>query len=461
MLEGVLRTIVAHKREEVARRFDGVSLDSLRSFARPSGRSLYGALAKPGARFILEFKKASPSKGAIAKAARADVIARAYGGVADALSVLTDQRFFAGSTDDLKAARAEFDGPILAKDFFVDARQAVEARIAGADAILVMLSVLNDAEARAMIAEAERLGMSALVEVHDEPEMRRALALGASLIGINNRDLRDLNVDLATTERLAGLAGGALLISESGIGSRGDVERLARHVDGFLVGGALMRADDPAFAARDLVFGRTKLCGLRTVSDIDSGRAAAFAGIVFVPGSPRHLRLDDAAPLAALARCNGIRPVGIFRDSDPAGIDEAARSLNLHAVQLHGSESERDIADLRRLLPYATEIWVAARVETALPLRRGGDRSLFDHGCGGTGRSFDWSLLSRYPDLGRAILAGGIGPSNARRARAVGAYAIDVGSSLDQRPGQKSPARIAALFDALRADSRKELEPCA
>ena len=128
----------------------------------------------------------------------------------------------------------EFDGPILAKDFFIDPRQVVEARIAGADAVLVMLSLLDDDGARAMIAEARRFGMDALVEVHDEAEMRRALALGAPLIGINNRDLRDLSIDLATTERLARLAPDRVLVSESGIDSRADVERLAPLVDGFL-----------------------------------------------------------------------------------------------------------------------------------------------------------------------------------------------------------------------------------
>ena len=146
---------------------------------------------------------------------------------------MCDRAYFGGSLDDLAAARGEFDGPILAKDFFIDPRQVVEARIAGADAILVMLSLLDDGEARAMIAEARRFGMDALVEVHDEAEMRRALALGAPLIGINNRDLKDLSVDLSTTERLARLAPDRLLVSESGISTRADVERLAPRVDAF------------------------------------------------------------------------------------------------------------------------------------------------------------------------------------------------------------------------------------
>ena len=159
--------------------------------------------------------------------------------------------------------------------------------------MLVMLSLLDDAGARAVIDEARLLGMEALVEVHDEAEMRRALALRAPLIGINNRDLRDLSIDLSTTERLSRLAPDCLLVSESGIVSRGDVDRLSGHVSGFLVGSALMRAPDPAEAARDLMFGRVKLCGVRTTTLVDGPRRCGF---VF---RPRHSRTqaEEAAPL--------------------------------------------------------------------------------------------------------------------------------------------------------------------
>ena len=203
---GVLGTIAKAKREELAARFAGVSIDALRGQAMPTERSLVGALSRSGARFILEIKKASPSAGSIRPNADPAALARGYAGVADALSVLCDAAHFGGSLDDLAAARREFDGPILAKDFFIDPRQVAEARIAGADAVLVMLSLLDDDQAREIIAEARRFDMDALVEVHDEAEMQRAVALDAPLIGINNRDLRDLSIDLATTERLASLA---------------------------------------------------------------------------------------------------------------------------------------------------------------------------------------------------------------------------------------------------------------
>jgi indole-3-glycerol phosphate synthase/phosphoribosylanthranilate isomerase len=458
---GVLREIAQAKRAELETRFDGVSLDALRADARPTTRSLETALGQDGSRFILEIKKASPSEGAICAAADPAALARGYAGVADALSVLCDQAYFGGSLDDLAAARQEFDGPILAKDFFIDLRQVAEARIAGADAVLVMLSLLDDAAALAMIAEVRRFAMDALVEVHDETEMRRAIALGAPIIGINNRDLRDLTIDLSTTERLADLAGDRLLVSESGISTRSDIDRLAPTVDAFLIGSSLMRSADPAQAARKLIFGRTKLCGLNCRDDLGAARPATFAGFVFVPASPRHVMVDEAAPLAGMARRSGIRPVGIFRDAAVSEVSDMATLLNLHAVQLHGSEDRDYVGSLRRELPPACEIWTAVSVGRQPLASRGGDRLVFDNDSGGSGRSFDWALVRRHPELGSAIVAGGLGAHNASAARNLGAYAIDIGSSVDARPGQKSPDKIAALFEALRPSSRNRLRACA
>ena len=457
---GVVGRIAAAKRVELAQRFAGVSLDTLRQRARPTRRSLAGAIAAPGARFILEIKKASPSAGTIRTGADAARIARGYAGVADALSVLTDRDFFGGSLDDVASARAAFDGPILAKDFFLDLRQVAEARLAGADAILVMLSLLGDEQARAMIDEARRFRMDALVEVHDEAEMRRALALGCPLVGINNRDLRDLSVDLRTTERLAPMARGRLLVAESGIATRSDVERLSPRVDAFLVGSALMAAADPAQAARALVFGRVKLCGLNRTEDFDAAAPAAYAGFVFA-SSPRRVSAEQAAPLAGEARRRGILPVGIFRNGPIADVAEVAALLNFHAVQLHGSEDVEYLAALRRQLPRECEIWTAVSVGRDALSRRGGDRLLFDNGEGGTGRSFDWERVRLHPQLPSALIAGGIGPANAKAAAAFGAHAIDVGSAVDAMPGIKSPAKVRSLFEALRPGSRSVQRQCA
>jgi indole-3-glycerol phosphate synthase/phosphoribosylanthranilate isomerase len=456
--DGVLGEIERSKRAEVARRLDGVGLDALRTRAMPTKLNLGTALAQPGSRFILEIKKASPSVGAIRPCADAAQIARSYAGIADALSILADGAFFGGSLDDIARARPHFGGPILAKDFFIDPRQVAEARIAGADAILVMLSLVEDATARQLIDEAERLGMSALVEVHDASEIRRANALGATIVGINNRDLRDLSIDLSTTERLAKLAGGAVLVCESGIGSRKDIERLSPHVDAFLVGSSLMRSADPGDAARALVFGRVKLCGLNRQDDFEAGCAATYAGLVFVPESPRSVSLGQAFRLSGGA----LKRVGIFRNAPLADVAHKASILGLSAVQLHGDEELDYVRALARELPRDCEIWKAMEVEgPTAGTCDAADRLLFDSGTGGTGRTFDWSAVQGHPGLADALVAGGIGPHNAAAAVALGAHAIDVGSSIDERPGVKSPARIRALFEALRTPSRQELRQCA
>jgi indole-3-glycerol phosphate synthase/phosphoribosylanthranilate isomerase len=461
MAEGVLGEIVARKRIDVAARLAGQDLASLRARAEPTRRSLRTALARSGARFVMEVKRSSPSQGALRSAADPAAIARAYSGAADAVSVLTDGPFFGGTLDDLAAVRAVFDGPILAKDFIVDARQVAEARLHGADAVLVILAVLSDEAARTAIAEAAALGMDVLVEAHDEAEVRRAVALEAPLVGINNRDLKTLKVDLAATERLSGLVpADRLVVAESGIADRADVERLAPHADAFLVGSSLMRAADPGLAARALAFGRVKVCGLTDPADAAAAASgASFAGLVMVPGTPRAVTLAAAE---RIAKASELPVVGVFRNEKPMQVAEAALRLGLAAVQLHGEEDALYIRGLRSLLRDGTEIWAAGAVAETVPEPRlGADRALYDTTVdgrsGGTGTAFDWSRLAGRPELESSILAGGLNPGNARAAAKVGAYALDVGSGVEAAPGRKDPAKLVAFFEALRLPVRGEL----
>ena len=447
----VLGEIVAAKRSEVAARFGAATADAMRAGVEPTTRSLRAALSQPGARFVMEVKRASPS-GHRSTVEPADA-ARAYAGVADAVSVLTDAPYFHGSLDDLRTVRAIFDGPILAKDFVVDPRQLIEARGAGADAALCMLSVLGDDEARAVYAEAARLGMDVITEVHDEAELARAAALGADIIGINNRDLKSLKTDLAVTERLAPLAPrDALLISESGIATRADVQRLALHVDAFLVGSSLMAAPDVGEAARALVFGRSKICGTTNIDDAKLAVAsgATHVGMIFVPGTPRAVDVEQAEPIAAAVREGGAKPVGVFRDASVEQVIAAARTLDLAAVQLHGREDAATIAAIRAGFP--GEIWAVS--SDGAPPREGADRTLFDSGSGGTGETFDWAALGNRPDLATGFLAGGLTPDNAAAASRVGAYGLDVSSGVEAAPGRKDPAKMIAFFAALRPPAR-------
>jgi indole-3-glycerol phosphate synthase len=215
------------------------------------------ALRRDATSIIAEVKRASPSKGPIAPDIVAVEVAAEYiaGGTA-AISVLTDERFFHGSLDDLRlvAAVAE-QTPVLRKDFVLDAYQIAEARAAGAAAVLLIVAALTDESLRELHQAACEYGLDALVEVHDEAELERALAAEATLIGVNNRDLRTFEVDLVTTERLATLVPPEVtLVGESGIRTRADVERLGRAgVHAVLVGETLMRAPDRAAAVRELL----------------------------------------------------------------------------------------------------------------------------------------------------------------------------------------------------------------
>ena len=258
-----LAEICATKREEVAARKALATLDDLdrqaASASAPRGfRAAREAKAATGFGLIAEIKKASPSKGLIRADFRPAEHAIAYqkGGAA-CLSVLTDAPYFQGHEDYLMDARAACDLPVLRKDFTVDPWQVAEARAIGADAILIIVAALEDAEMAEIEAAALDREMDVLVEVHDEAELGRAARLRSRLIGVNNRDLRTFRTDLATTERLAPLApADTLLVGESGIDRHDDLERLAAAgVRCFLVGESLMRQADVEAATKRLLYG--------------------------------------------------------------------------------------------------------------------------------------------------------------------------------------------------------------
>jgi indole-3-glycerol phosphate synthase len=264
----VLAQIVQATREELARRMRERPVDELEALVQEgavdeitpaqAGGAFRAALAADGISVIAEFKRRSPSAGSLREGARPDELARAYErGGARALSVLTEGPSFGGSLDDLRAARAASELPILRKDFVVDRYQLLEARLAGADATLLIVAALADSELVALHGAARALDLDVLVEVHDAAELERALALQPEIVGINNRDLRDFSVDVARTRALRrAIPDGVVVVSESGIGSTEQLRQLEREgVDAVLVGESLMRAPDPARALDALLDG--------------------------------------------------------------------------------------------------------------------------------------------------------------------------------------------------------------
>jgi indole-3-glycerol phosphate synthase len=223
---------------------------------RGHDRPFNEALVRPGLSVIAEFKRRSPSAGALAPESldvAAQVAAYERGGAA-ALSVLTDEPHFGGSLADLRAARAACELPIIRKDFIVDPYQLYEAAVNGADAVLLIVAALSDGDLRALRQEARSIDLDCLVEVHDEEELERALEAGAEVIGINNRNLDDMHVDIATTyELMPDVPAGKTVVAESGISGRAELEELERvGVDAVLIGTSLMSAEDPEAKLREL-----------------------------------------------------------------------------------------------------------------------------------------------------------------------------------------------------------------
>ena len=259
----ILDDILAHKRQEVAAQKQRVDMDTLvanisASNDTPRGfmKALQARVAIGGTAVIAEVKKASPSMGVIRASFDPVAIAESYAAAgATCLSVLTDEKYFQGSGHYLRLVRAAVGLPLLRKDFIVDEYQIVEARALGADAILLIVAALSDEELAAFTRLAHDLGLDVLVEVHDEAECARALQLPLRVIGVNNRNLHDFSVSLDTSRRIKTmLPADYLLVSESGIHTRADIEALqADGIHAFLVGGALMQADDPGVALSALL----------------------------------------------------------------------------------------------------------------------------------------------------------------------------------------------------------------
>ncbi|MFY8297621.1 bifunctional indole-3-glycerol-phosphate synthase TrpC/phosphoribosylanthranilate isomerase TrpF [Pseudoalteromonas sp. SS15] len=453
-MANVLEKIVADKQQEVALRKQQNPLDSFINDLVPSDRDFQAALAATGTQFILECKKASPSKGLIRDNFNLDEITGVYGKYATCISVLTDEKYFQGSFDYLTYVSKKVDQPLICKDFFIDEYQVYLARLHGGNAILLMLSVLDDAQYIHLANVAKSLNMSILTEVSNEEEVHRALDLNAEIIGINNRNLRDLSTNLATTEKLRKLIpDGKVVISESGIYTHQDVKRLAPLCNGFLVGSSIMAEQDLEVACRRLILGENKVCGLTRSQDAQAAfnAGAIYGGLIFAPKSPRYVDIDcakaviDSAPL---------KYVGVFVNEDLEQVSEIAQTLKLAAVQLHGNEDKTYIEALRAKLPVTCQIWKAQGVTDELPEPISGvDKHLYDTktsaGFGGTGEAFDWSLLAEK-SANSFMLAGGLNAENVLDAAYTGAQGLDLNSGVELSPGKKCSQKIADAFKNIR-----------
>ena len=497
---GLLGQIAERRRSELLQRLDGRSAREqiAAATAAPPARDAVAPFLAPGLHLIAEVKRRSPSAGPLA-AAETNVVerARAYeAGGAAMISVLVEPHWFGGSLADLRAVRTAVSVPVLAKEFVVDTRQLPELRAAGADAVLLLAALHPARRLRGLVRQARALGLEPLVEAHDERELERGLSSEARLIGLNNRDLRTLEVDPERAVRLRErVPDDRIVIAESGVR---DPRTLggwrAVGFDAALVGEALMAAgEDPAaVAARTAAFvaaGReptpgedpaaaeraplVKICGITErqgiLAAVRSG--ADSIGLNFVPGTPRWLGEREAAELvrtarAASARRGFPRLVGIFAGADAETINGLAARLELDAIQLSGEEPPELVARLERPaykvlhLPAegvssgeaaaeaaatAAEIVERARryrglgnlagfvLDTADPAQRGG-----------TGRRSDAAVAALVAREIAVTLSGGLAPANVASAlRSIPAIGVDVSSGVEGR-GPRRTSRGAA-----------------
>lgn len=450
-METILAKIVADKAHWLAERKQRQPLATFQQQIIPSQRHFYRALATEHTCFILECKKASPSKGLIRASFDPAAIASVYKHYASAISVLTDEKYFQGDFAFLRQVSQQVTQPVLCKDFIIDPYQILLARYYQADACLLMLSVLNDEQYRTLAQLAHSLNMGVLTEVSNQQELQRAITLQAKVVGINNRDLRDLSIDLRRTRQFAPhLPAGVTIISESGILQHRHVRELSPLVNGFLIGSALMAQDDLHSAVRRVILGDNKVCGLTRAEDaINTWQAGAvYGGLIFVAGSPRCINMQQACNIIPQA---ALHYVAVFRDNPLNEVAAIAADLPLYAVQLHGTEDPRYIGQLRQLLDPRIQIWRALSVSNHLPARDGHfiDRYLLDNAQGGSGQCFNWQLLQDQ-QLENVMLAGGINADNCQQAAQIGCVGLDINSGVEHAPGIKDATKLAAVFQALR-----------
>ncbi len=457
-MANILEEIAEATRSRIALEMEEIPLEDMKAMAEvnlaPAGR-FYNALKQEGMSYICEVKKASPSKGLIAEDFPYLEIAREYEEAgAAAISCLTEPKWFLGSNQYLKEIASAVSIPVLKKDFTIDPYMIYQAAAYGASAILLICAILSDEELKSYRILAESLGLDALVEAHDETEIERAIASGARIIGVNNRNLKNFTVDTANSASLRSLVPPDILfVSESGIQTSSDVDNLRKcQVDAVLIGETLMRSENKKEKLRELNGGeavrtpgeksrkpKVKICGLYRPEDIEMINEARpdFCGfIIDFPKSHRSRTPDEVRYLRA-GLAPGIVPVGVFVDEDPDVIADLLQDGTIEVAQLHGNETEDEIVSLKmrtgKPISKAIQIRTSDDIERAISCPA--DYILLDQGQG-AGKTFDWSLINeearRKLEGRKWFLAGGLDSSNIASAiESLHPWGLDLSSGVE------------------------------
>ncbi|AKC59990.1 bifunctional indole-3-glycerol-phosphate synthase TrpC/phosphoribosylanthranilate isomerase TrpF [Blochmannia endosymbiont of Polyrhachis (Hedomyrma) turneri] len=456
MNNSILEKIIFYKKNWIHAQIQQTPLKTLQACVQPSTRNFYHALNKKYTVFILECKKASPSGGIICKNFNIAKIANVYKHHASAISVLTDEKFFCGNFNLLHQMSQIVQQPILCKDFIISKWQIYFSRLHQADAVLLMLSILDDETYQKLQKTAKTLNMEVLTEVTNQQEWERAMNLGAKIIGINNRNLHDFTINLERTITLAKKKyQDKIIISESGINHYRDIRKLCQYVDGFLIGSALTSQHNINIAIKKIFMGENKICGLTRATDAQAAHqsGAIYGGLIFVPESPRTIDIDTAYHI--ICSMKKLYYVGVFRNSPIEHIIKIVTLLKLSAVQLHGQENTQYINILHNHLPKNCSIWKALNANEYIPninypTTKKIKRYVLDNHQGGSGKQFDWSLLKNIP-LDNIILSGGLTTENCHHASTLGCAGLDFNSGVETTPGIKDHQKLNEIFQILRS----------
>jgi len=451
MCNTILEKIVKNKKIWIENHKKKIPLIKFKNKIKKTDRYFDQAIKNMRPAFILECKKSSPSLGIIKDDFDIIKIANTYKKYAAVISVLTDEKYFQGKFEFLSLVSSIVNQPVLCKDFFIDPYQIYLARYYQADAILLMLSILSDSEYLFLSTIAKSMNMGILTEVNNIKELHRALSLKATVIGINNRNLHDLSIDINRTKTLAPLiSNNALIISESGIQSYSQIRMLSKLVHGFLIGSALMMENDLDVAVCKMIMGNNKICGLTRSEDAKISKTVGviYGGLIFIKNSKRYIDLNDASKIIYTTN---LKYIGVFQNEKINTVVFIAKTLSLHAVQLHGNENQDYINLLREKLPIEINIWKAFSIKNTIPNCNwlNVDYYLFDNLSGGSGKQFNWSILPKN-NFDNVILSGGLNYDNCLLASQLGFSGLDFNSGIEDQYGIKNHNKIISIFDVLR-----------
>ncbi|MFT8229739.1 MAG: bifunctional indole-3-glycerol-phosphate synthase TrpC/phosphoribosylanthranilate isomerase TrpF [Enterobacterales bacterium] len=446
MHDTILNKILEYKYKWVKKNKKLHPINSFIKSINYSKKFFYKSLYKKQKTFILECKKASPSKGIIRDNFNPIEIANIYKKYADVISVLTDEKYFYGSFNFLLNISKVVHQPILCKDFIIDTWQIYWARLHNADAVLLMLSVLDDDTYLKLSNLAHKLKMGILTEVSNIKEIKRAEKLNAKIIDINNHNLHDLSIDINRTIKLAPKISKKIkIISASGINNYRQIKKLSNYVNGFLIGSIFMSKKNINMSICKVLFGENKVCGLTRSIDAQTSLyyGAIYGGLIFINSSPRCIHLKNAKQIIDKTP---LHYVGVFKNYNIEQIISIVKELNLKIIQLHGDEDQNYINKLRKKLPINCYIWKAINMKNSLIKLNlhNIDRYILDNG-GGSGKTFNWDILKNM-NLKKTILSGGLNVYNCVNASNIGSDGLDFNSGVEISPGIKDKKKIKEVF---------------